>query len=430
MFKSKFLKNNAIYMVGTLISGLLGYAFHFVVSRQISIAQYGELQSLLSISVIFNVFNAALAYFVIRHTAVFASHNDREANRQFANHLIPKIFKFALALTIILIVLSPLFAHILHFSSFSGFAIVSIATFFSTLMVVHVEILRGWRKFFILSMAGVALALVKFASGVSLSNLSPKASTVSLSFLFSAFVGWHLMKRWSQLYVSNPEIDSQRPDWKDKYFSEDNLRKSATRIFVFSLILLLISNADVLLVKYFTSADTAGRYGAFALLGKIILWLALPISSVLLPDACAEGHLGKRPDKKTLLYSYGLTIFIGFSIIIIYYIFPNFIISLFFGKKYIYDTRTLWLFGLMSFLLTLLTFEANLSFAKRDFRVIYFLGAALAIMVAGIAKYHANLSEIVLVFSGAFLAGYIFILILNLYFKSISPHLMGDDRNK
>jgi hypothetical protein len=35
MLKSKFLKNNAIFMIGTLLGGLLGYAFHFVVSRQI-----------------------------------------------------------------------------------------------------------------------------------------------------------------------------------------------------------------------------------------------------------------------------------------------------------------------------------------------------------------------------------------------------------
>src|SRR4030065_1443033 len=64
--QSQFLKNNAIVMAGTLISALLGYAFHFIVSRQISVAQYGELQSPLSVMMIFGVFNAALSYFLIK----------------------------------------------------------------------------------------------------------------------------------------------------------------------------------------------------------------------------------------------------------------------------------------------------------------------------------------------------------------------------
>jgi O-antigen/teichoic acid export membrane protein len=419
MLKSKFLKNNFIFMAGTLIGGLLGYAFHFVISRQISVAQYGELQSLLSISIIFGVFNSALGYFAIRHTSVFAAHEDQTANRDFTAYLQTKVFKFTAGMLVVLIIASPLLAQIFHFSSYVGFIVISFATFLSSMTVIYSEILRGWNKFFLLTMIGIATVLAKLISGAILAFLSHSAAAVSVSFLITAVVTWQLSKYWSQKKITGNGVQNTQADWKNKYFSEDNIRKSATHIFFFSLTLILVSNLDVLLVKYFSSAEIAGYYGAFALLGKIVLWLNMPVVSVLLPEACSDGHLGKRP-AKNLLRSYGLMTIIALGLMAAYYLLPNFFVNIFFGNKYIFDTQILWLFALMSYLLSILTLEANLSFAKRDFRVVYFLAATVILMIANLAKYHANLQQIVLAFSGSFFVGYISILFLNLNSKTLN----------
>ena len=438
MLKSKFFKNNAIFMAGTLISGLLGYAFHFAVSRQISVAQYGELQSLLSIFIIFGVFNSALSYFVIRHTSVFAAHNDRDATREFASYLQAKVFRFAVALLFVLIIFSPLLALFLHFSSYVGFIVISLATFLSTMTVIYFEILRGWEKFFLLSVVGTAAAFVKFLSGAILAIFSHKTAVVSFAFLLTAFVSWYLAKLWSKEkiigednqknetgWLASNASPARQPDgiygggrsdagWKNKYFSETNIRRTAAKIFFFSLALVLLSNLDVVLVKYFSTAEIAGYYGAFGLLGKISLWLNLAVVGVMLPAACADGHSGKRPDKKNILNTYGLMAAIGLGLILVYYIMPDFIINLFFGKKYILDTQILWLFALMSFLLSILTLEANLSFAKRDFRVIYFIAITTLLMISGLAKFHGNLRDIVLSLIISFLIGYVSVAILNI----------------
>jgi hypothetical protein len=93
---------------------------------------------------------------------------------------------------------------------------------------------------------------------------------------------------------------------------------------------------------------------------------------------------------------------------------PNFITNIFFGKKYVLDTQVLWMFGLMSYLLSILTLEANLSFAKHDFRVVYFLAATIFLMIGSLAKYHASLEQIVLAMSASFLLGYFSVTMLNL----------------
>lgn len=404
-------------MSGTLVSGLLGYAFHFVVSRQISVAQYGELQNLLSFLIIFGVFNSALSYFTIKHTSVFAAHGDLEANREFTNYLVPRIFKLTLVILLFYFAASPFLAHLLHFSSALGFLVVSLATFFSTMTIIYFEILRGWQKFFFLSLAGVAAAFAKFVSGAILAFFFHNTAIVSISFLFAALVSWQLARYWSRKKITGEDSSRAEIGWKDKYFAETNIRKSAANIFLFSLALVLVSNLDVVLVKYFSSAEIAGYYGAFALLGKIAFWLNMSVVGVMLPGACADGHAGKRPGKKLLLSSYALTALIGLGLIVVYYLIPDFVVNTFFGKKYIFDTQVLWLFALMSYLLSILTLETNLSFAKHDFRVVYFLAGTAILMIAGLAKYHADLRQIVLALSSSFFIGYILVLVLNLSYK-------------
>jgi len=401
-------------MVSAGAGGLLGYLFHFVVSRQLPISQYGELQSLLSLFLIFGIFNSALSYFVVKHTSVFAAHKDHEANREFAEFLSEKVSRLALALFVFLFVVSPLLAKLLHFSSLVGFWVIGLATFFSTLAVIYQEILRGWKEFAFLGLVGIFAALIKFIAGASLAYFFHRASAVSFSFLLMALTSWYLAKYWSRKKIKKGEEGSQKKtSWKEKYFSEVSLQKTALKIFFFSLTLVLVSNLDILLVKYFSSAETAGYYGAFSLIGKIILWLNLAAVSVALPGACVDGYKGKRLGKKSVLKVYFLMTALALGFLLVYYLVPEFIINLFFGKKYVFEPRLLWLFGVMSFLLSLLTLEANLSFARHDFRVVYLLVATGGVMIGSVATYHQNLKEIVAAFSLSFLVGYLSIFALN-----------------
>lgn len=401
-------------MASVVGGGVLGYLFHFVVSRQMPVSQYGELQSLLSLFLVFGVFNSALSYFVVKHTSIFAAHEDYEANREFAEFLSEKVSRLALALLFFLFVISPLLAKLLHFSSLVGFLVISLATFFSTLAVIYQEILRGWKEFVFLGLAGIFAALIKFAAGASLAYFFHRAAAVSFSFLLMALASWCLAKYWSGRKIKRGEkISQKKTGWKEKYFSEASLRKTAVNIFFFSLILVLVSNLDILLVKYFSSAEMTGYYGAFSLIGKIILWLNLAVVSVALPEACVDGYRGKRLDKKSVLRVYFLMTTLALGFLLTYYLAPELIINLFFGKKYVFEPHLLWLFGVMSFLLSLLTLEANLSFARHDFRVVYLLVATGGGMIGSVATYHQNLKEIVLALSLSFLAGYLSVSFLN-----------------
>lgn len=58
-----FLRNSVISASGSLLAGVFNYLFHFVISRRLSVGQYGELQALFASATILSVFVTAISYF-------------------------------------------------------------------------------------------------------------------------------------------------------------------------------------------------------------------------------------------------------------------------------------------------------------------------------------------------------------------------------
>ncbi|MFA5872170.1 MAG: lipopolysaccharide biosynthesis protein [Parcubacteria group bacterium] len=412
--RSKFAKDSLLYVASSLVVGFLGYLFNFFVSRKISVAQYGELQSLFAILSIFGVYSAALGYFIVKHVSVFSAHEDKEASRDFTGYLFRKTKKPVFLGLVVFILLIPFLSRLLHLSDSVGLIAIGITIFISFPLVIYGEILRGWNKFFVLAFISIISAIAKLVSGAGLAIIFQKASAISFSIFVAAIFGLFLSRFFSRKTIGISREQKSFQNWKEKYFPERNIRKTAIQIFIFSAGIILISNLDIIIVKNLMSPDTAGYYGALALVGKIILIINLAVVAVMLPGACADGYLGKRPSSKHIFGAYSLVIVSSLVLILLYSFLSSFVVNLFFGSKYLLQANNLWLFGLMSFFLSLVTLEANLAFAKHEFRVVYYLMAIVIAMVLGGAGFHANLREIVVVFSAIFLLGYFAILSLNL----------------
>jgi len=184
-------------------------------------------------------------------------------------------------------------------------------------------------------------------------------------------------------------------------------------ITIFSFAVALIQNIDVLLVKNLTNAEITGYYSVLNLLGKIIFWVNGAILAVVLPAACASGLDGRRPSRKLVLSAYGLIGFVSFCGILIYFVAPNFIVTLLFGAKYLLFADSLWLFGLIAFWLSFLTLEANFAYARHDFRISYILGSVVFLMIFGIHFFHETISAVALAINVAMAIGFFAALILN-----------------
>lgn len=409
--KNRYIKDNIIFMAGTLLGGFFGYLFHFFVARQLSVSEYGEMQSVFAFVAVSGIFASGFSYFVIKHSSLFAAQNDYLANNQFITYINKKIFYVIAVLSIFILVLSPFIKNILHLSDIWGIIAGIAAVIFGTAAVVYAETLRAWQKFLAITIAGVSGAAVKLIFGYSFAAIFGKASPVVFSLAISALLGWLIVIYfWKKM---RREIQIKEKKKWDEYISRKKIWKNAIQIFFFSMMIALVMNADVLLVKNLTTSEITGYYGALSVLGKIILWLNLSIVSVALPRACADGHRGQQLQPKIFLFSIGIMLAIGGSLILAFYFAPQIIVSLLFGGKYLPVSGSLWLFGLMSLIMSLFKFEADLAFARHDFRINYLLFLAVVFMASAIARFHNTLGEIVISVSVSLLIGYLFAVFLN-----------------
>ncbi len=386
LLKHPVFKNSFISFMGFGATGLLGYIFQFFISRRLAVSEYGEFQSLVALLGILGVGSAALSYFVIAHTSVFAHHQDWQANRQFIAWLRQKLSPVLIISFGLFLILSWPVAQALHLTSVWSAVVIGIVVMLSISTVVYTAVFTGWQNFVATNTLAVAGTFLKLLAGVTIITFFPSASAATLILVVSVVGTWFLARIWSskklKLHERVPSTDIS--SWREKYFAGRPVAADLGFIVGFTFLALFIQNADVLLVKHFASADLAGHYGAFNLLGKMILWINLGIVSVVLPIAIAHEHAGTVISPRVRLYAYTLIGLISMGAIGLYLLTPGFIIKLSIGTNYLLYAPALWLIGLMNALLSLLLLEANFAFARRDRAVLPMLGIAALVFAAGI----------------------------------------------
>lgn len=415
--KKTIIKNNFFYISSVVLGGILGYAFHFIVGRNLSVSQYGELQSITGIMLIFGVFFSTLSYFVIKYSSVLHLHKDRIEQSNFLLY-IKKKFRFVIfVFLIIFLLLSPLIKNFLHLDDYMGLVIICLSMFIAFYSSFYSNSIQGWSDFWGISVIGVILAIIKLLSGYFLANYFPSASVVIWSSLVSAVFGWILFRAYFWKHWPKPKEIKNENCWREKYFSGVNFRKSLILISFFSLGIALVSNADIIIVKNLATPEVSGYYGALSVLGKIILWINLAVAGVLFPDACSDGFFGKPVKKNSIIFSYAVIVFSSLFLIFIYYFFPEFIVGLLYGEKYLPVANELALFGLMAFFLSLLTLEAKMALARQDYRSNWILVSTFILMSTGIFFYYESIRFIIISVSLSFFLGWAVLLFCNLNYR-------------
>jgi O-antigen/teichoic acid export membrane protein len=416
LFKNDFVKNSFIYTTGALLSGFLSYIFHFVISRKLSVDQYGELHSLASVLAIFGVFASAVSYFVIKYSSVLAKAKDYSATKKFIDLLNSKLNTLVVFLFVFLLLISPFINGFLKLTDYYGLIIVFIIVVFSIVSVVYSGVLVGWEEFYSVNFVSVLSAFVKLLFGALIVYFLPTASAVVFSLLVSGLGAWVLLRYFNNKKLFSKADLSYKEDWHKKYFSGINIHKSIVPISIFSLMLVLIGNVDIILVKNLTSSEITGYYSALKILGLVIVTINSSIISVILPKACAEANSG-GVGRKVIAGAYGLISLVSVSSTIFYFLFPQFVISALFGDKYILFANDLWLFGVSSFIFSLLMLETNFAYARYDFRVSYVLGVVVLLIFGGIYLFHSNIHQIILDIIVSFGIGYLGVFAMNLLNK-------------
>ena len=94
------------------------------------------------------------------------------------------------------------------------------------------------------------------------------------------------------------------------------------------------TSVDVMMVTHFFGATDAGLYNAVATLGKVVMFLPMAVSFVLLPRAIDRHALGLS-SRKILTQSLLYALVLSGSAVLLYWIASEAILKLFFGSSYV-----------------------------------------------------------------------------------------------
>lgn len=391
LIKHPLIIGSTLLFVGSIVSSAINYLFNLGMGRLLSVGDYGVFATLVSLFNIFSVFAIALMMVFSKLAATLvAKRKDRYIGSLITiGNLWVGIISFAICG--VLIIFSGQIAEFLNIKSQLLIIITVAALLFSLLTSVPQGVLQGLLKFVSFSFVNIASSLFKLLIGIALVLIGFKAEGAIIAFFISSFIGY--------VFSFVPLITFLKVKAKEKFTLSslhNEIFSYSIPVFLSNVGIISLISVDIILVKHYFSSQVAGQYAALSLMGRSIFYLVQPIVSVLFPLIVQkkernEGFIG------TLILS---AILIGLPSILvssIYFLFPGFILKVFFPKA-IYLSLTPYL-GPFSIFILIYAFcyllnSFYLSVGKTKVTILT-IGAAILEAIL-IVLFHNNINQVIL----------------------------------
>jgi O-antigen/teichoic acid export membrane protein len=351
---------------------VLNYAFHPVMSRMMSVEDFGEVQALISMTYLVSILG------IIFGTIAVNIVSNRDASSTSHVKLLSQLHKLALytigAFAVGIIALSPYLKQVLQFESAWSFLPLAMGTLIGIPFIFYGSYLKGQKEFGIMSFTGIIASAGKILFAVILVMLGLRVFGAVSAFALATFT--------ALLYTLHKTKGEFRLNWREKFVYSPEIKKELSYgvLIFFSLgYVTFLYTSDVLFVKHFFPPETAGLYSGIATIARIIFFATASVAGVLLPTIKMKASYEENSvvmKKATIIIA-----LMGVGALSIFYLFPEFIIAILIGDKYIALAELLPLAGLYIFLASVVNLFYSYFLALRDRRLIVIssLGAVLTV---------------------------------------------------
>lgn len=354
------------------------FFYHFISARMLGPAEYSIVASLFSIIYLVSMGSTTIQNTITKFTAEFNSKKDNGRVAYLFNHGLKKLILYSAIFTVVFLIMSPLIADFLKIP-IMPVLILSLFIMLSFVMPLNRGILQGLQRFKALGVNMVIEGIIKLILLISLIYLGLKANgaiaAVAISTLLAFCLTFPLLKFRKE---KSAKIDSKEI-YNFSFIS-----------FIALFLVTALYNVDIVLVKHFFSAESAGHYAVLSLLGKVIFFAATSIGLVMFPKI-AENSKNKKIFLKSLLFALIVSAFL----VVMYFLFSNQIVGIAFGNEYMDISGLIGMFGIfMTFLsLSYICVLHKLASGKKKF--ILNILIAVIIEIIAITLFHENLIQII-----------------------------------
>jgi len=315
--KNELFISSLVLLVLINLAGLFNFLFQFIMAQKLSSADFGILAFLIGLIYIFNVPSVAIQSIISKRTSLLSTKKNYGKIRGLFTYATKKLFFFSLVLLLIYLALSLWVSGRTNIP-FGILAFTGLVIILSLIYPIILGVMQGMKKFNALGWNNVINFSVKFFIGIGLVLVGLRVYGVIIGVIAGMLIAWLIA------------IFSIRK-FKEKKNRVDFFSKETIITFLGILLVTIFYSLDVIIAKFLFNPTLAGDYSKASLVGKIILFACISVSTVMFPLS-SEKHLLKSRTSGLLKKSLLLVSIICLGGIALVFLLPNYLVSLLFGE--------------------------------------------------------------------------------------------------
>lgn len=383
-----FAKNIIIVFAGSSLVNVFNLLYQLLIAHKLSPSEFASFNSLLSIFVLISAPLGTIQLAVTKYSAEFNARNESVKVKFLLSDLIKKTSYLAV---FTLLVFAFACSHIMSLlkiqSVFSGYILAAL-------------IASGW----LLPVLSGGMQGLELFSWMSITSVVTGALKLILGFIFIV-LGYSIAGALGALLASNiialvifcfllKERISFGQGAGTLDYKEMAVYLLPVAISYFCFIGLV--SFDMVLVKYFFSSQDSGIYSLAQMLGKIFLFLPGAISMVMFPrtSRLKAKNMDTLP---TLARSLVYVLCLCVSAVLLYNLFPAFVLRVLTGKAYPESIALGRLFSISMSFFTMLYIFISYFLSVKDLRFIKYLAPLTLLQFVAIILFHRSLIQVQIV---------------------------------
>jgi len=395
------LKHSIIIFCATMIANIFSYLYQLYMGRALGPEGFGVLGAMFSIIYIFAAPVQTVQTVVTNFTSRYKAHNDLGKIRQLLVSSSTILFGIGIILSIIFFIAAKPISDYLQITILYPVIFLGMFNAVNFVLPVLMGVLVGLQKFKSYGAVSILSSLVKLLVGILI---------VSLGYAVSgAMFGLVLYSVLAVIIIIIPILFLFK--YPSEHINLRNIYKYSFPVFISLILLMCLSNIDVILVKHYFSPHLAGYYVATSIIGKIIFFASSSLIYVMFPKV-SELHASNKHTHKILKNTLFYVLIISLAIVFMFFIAPDLIVFLFFGRQY----NISMLIGIYGIAMTLFSLNNllvmyNLSIRRFGFVLIFI--PLLALEILSIYLFHDTLITIIKIVTVIMLLAFVSLLFYN-----------------
>jgi O-antigen/teichoic acid export membrane protein len=402
---NKYLMGTVYIGAGSIFAAVFSYLLQFVFGRILSVADFGTFNALISLSYLVGVPAGVFSVSLVKYVSELSSRQDSKK--------LTALYWKLLALSLVLGVVISLIIFLLRHSISNQLKIydTGVITIFGVLMglafagSIPASYLQGLLRYRAVAFFSVASSAYRFVFS---------ALAVLLGFKLAGAFGGMFVATVVSLVTAFLILRKNLTTFENISLIQDYKRLVAFSLPVMfvNFGLMLLNNIDLILVKKYFEPEMAGYYAGTVTLGKIFLFGAGAVSTVMFPTISSLAARGLNYGRAFFKFL-SLQLLLVAGGLVAFSVFPSFLTRLFFGQRFMNSVEYLPMFSLFIGIYIVINFLILFFLAVNRTSVFLLLLPGLVVQYILILTNHETLYDII---SADIYAGIISLVLLTVFF--------------